>query len=452
MNRDLVQGHAGLKRPGFDRHARKAGLFAIVAFLVLSTPANAAFGVVAKWGAYGSALGQFNNPQGVAVDAAGNVYVADSGNHRIQKFSPTGTHLTNWGSQGTGDGEFDHPSGIAVDGSGNVFVADALNDRVQKFTANGEFLGKWGSAGTGPGQFQRPKAITTDSAGFVYVIETGHAPSFEGGDRIQKFDSNGNFIATWASSGTGPGQLLDPGGTSVDGNRLYVADAGNDRIQVFDLTGSLVATWGTSGDDPGQLDFPFGITSDVAGNLLIIDLSSRVQRFSPDGAFLGSFGCPGHKSGQLNNPRAIVADSSDNVYVAESAPSVPHLSSGFAQIQRFGDPGTAIHCGELDVDARKKQKVRRLRVSVRCPAAACEVTIAGRAKARPRKVKLGTEEVSLEAGEKARIPLAPAGKAAKRKLKRALENRGKGKSVVDVTSLDVTNNSANANVAIKLKG
>jgi NHL repeat len=287
----------------------------------------------------------------------------------------------------------------------------------------------------------------------VYVAETGHAPSFAGGDRIQKFDSNGNFIATWASSGSGPDQLLDPGGLQADGNRLYVADSGNDRIQVFDLTGSLVATWRTSGNEPGELDFPFGITSDVAGNLLIIDLSSRVQRFTPGGAFLGSFACPGRNSGQLNGPTDIAADSSDNVYVAEYQPALPHLSSGFGQIQRFGDPGSPIHCGELDVDARKKQKLGRLSVSVTCPVAACDVTITGKAWAEhKKKVKLGTEEVSLEAGERERTALAPGSRAAKRKLKRALSKEGKGKANVDVTSLDVTNNSADGRAKIRLKG
>jgi DNA-binding beta-propeller fold protein YncE len=443
-----AQGSWPLKRWDSAQIAVAATVALIVAMLVGSAPAQAAFGVVTKWGTYGSAPGQFNNPQGVAVDAAGNVYVADSSNSRIQKFSSTGELLTSWGSQGG-----DLPTDIAVDGSGNVYVADALNHRVQKFTANGEFVSNWGSAGAGPGEFQRPSGIATDSAGFVYVAETGHAPSFAGGDRIQKFDSNGNFIATWGSSGSGPDQLLDPGGLQADGNRLYVADSGNDRIQVFDLTGSLVATWGTSGNEPGELDFPFGITSDVAGNLLIIDLSSRVQRFTPGGAFLGSFACPGRNSGQLNGPTDIAADSSDNVYVAEYQPALPHLSSGFGQIQRFGDPGSPIHCGELDVDARKKQKLGRLSVSVTCPVAACDVTITGKAWAEhKKKIKLGTEEVSLEAGERERTALAPGSRAAKRKLKRALNKEGEGKANVDVTSLDVTNNSADGRAEIRLKG
>lgn len=83
-----------------------------------------------KWGTLGSGDGQFNWPVGVAVDASGNVYVADSGNHRIQKFTSSGAFITNWGTQGTGDGGFNRPYGVAVGASGNVYVADSFNNRI----------------------------------------------------------------------------------------------------------------------------------------------------------------------------------------------------------------------------------------------------------------------------------------------------------------------------------
>ena len=82
----------------------------------------------------GSGDGQFNYPYGVAVDSSGNVYVADTDNHRIQKFDSSGGFITKWGSYGSGDGQFDYPSGVAVDSSGNVYVADGWNYHVQKFT------------------------------------------------------------------------------------------------------------------------------------------------------------------------------------------------------------------------------------------------------------------------------------------------------------------------------
>ena len=88
---------------------------------------------LSQWGSFGSGNGQFNAPQLAATDAAGNVYVADSNNQRIQKFTGTGAYLTQWGSPGSGNGQFSYPYGIATNGDGDVYVADFSNFRVQKF-------------------------------------------------------------------------------------------------------------------------------------------------------------------------------------------------------------------------------------------------------------------------------------------------------------------------------
>ena len=92
--------------------------------LVQGTQANETYMFVTKWGSSGSGDGQFNYPYGVAVDSSGNVYVADTTNNRIQKFSSEGTFITKWGSVGSGDGQFYYPTGVAVDPLGYVYVAD----------------------------------------------------------------------------------------------------------------------------------------------------------------------------------------------------------------------------------------------------------------------------------------------------------------------------------------
>lgn len=131
-----------------------------------------------KWGSSGSGAGQFGEGAfgaalGVAVDPSGNVYVSDSFNHRIQKFSSSGAFLNKWGSGGSGDGQFLSPSGVAVDGQGRVYVADFGNHRIQKFSSEGAFITKWGSFGQGGGQFDSLRGVAADSHGTVYVADGG---------------------------------------------------------------------------------------------------------------------------------------------------------------------------------------------------------------------------------------------------------------------------------------
>ncbi len=146
-----------------------------------------------KWGRFGNGDGEFQFPRGVAVDDAGNVYVADRNNDRIQKFDSSGSYLTQWGGPGSGDGQFDLPSGVAVDFAGNVYVADFNNNRVQKFDSSGTHITQWGTNGSGDGQFSAPLGVAVDAAGNVYVADSGN-------DRIQKFDSSGVYLTNGAAA------------------------------------------------------------------------------------------------------------------------------------------------------------------------------------------------------------------------------------------------------------
>jgi len=143
--------------------------------------------LIAKWGAEegngasGDGPGQFNHPAAVAVEASGNVYVADSGNNRIVKLSASGTVLGEWGSRGSSDGRFNDPTGVAVDGAGNVYVLDRENNRVEVFDSSGHFLAKWGERGVGLGEFSQPSAIAADCNGDVYVADTNN-------NRVERFD------------------------------------------------------------------------------------------------------------------------------------------------------------------------------------------------------------------------------------------------------------------------
>jgi len=142
----------------------------------------------------GSGDGQLASNAGIARDSSGNIYVSDSDNRRVSKFNSSGSFLTKWGSQGTGDGQFGGassggPVGIAVDQDGNVYTADTYGYRIEKFDSNGNFLTKWGSSGSGVGQFNGASYIAVDNNGAVYVSDTGNK-------RIQTFGSSGIFIPT----------------------------------------------------------------------------------------------------------------------------------------------------------------------------------------------------------------------------------------------------------------
>ena len=132
---------------------------------------------LAKWGSSGSGDGEFHYPRGVAVDG-GNIYVADTFNHRIQKFTTDGTFVAKWGSQGTANGQFYYPYGVAVAG-GNIYVVDSDNHRIQKFTTDGSFVAKWGSQGSGDGQFNYPTEVAVAGANIYVADGSNH--------RIQKF-------------------------------------------------------------------------------------------------------------------------------------------------------------------------------------------------------------------------------------------------------------------------
>jgi tetratricopeptide (TPR) repeat protein len=236
------------------------------------------YSFVKSWGSKGTLDGQFDHPYGISVDSEGCVFVADSYNHRIQKFDSDGNFIAKWGSKGTGDGQFDLPFGIFVDSYTNyVYVAEFDNHRIQKFDSNGKFISKWGSYGTLDGQFHYSHGISVDSEAYVYIADMYN-------NRIQKFDSNGKFISKWGSYGTLDGQFDYPRDITVDSKcYVYVADSLNHRIQKFDSDGNFIAKWGDRGTLDGQFYGPEDIAVDsVSGNVYVADtLNHRIQVFAP---------------------------------------------------------------------------------------------------------------------------------------------------------------------------
>jgi uncharacterized protein (TIGR03663 family) len=187
-------------------------------------------------------------PKGLARDAAGRLYVLESGANRLSILNPDGTVAATWGRPGTGDGEFNEPWGLAVAPNGDVYVADTWNHRIQKFDAAGRFLTKWGfftdtrgARDDQPGGFWGPRAIAIGPDGNLYVADTGNK-------RIQVFDPNGRFVRAIGGEGSGPGQFREPVGLAFDGaGNLWVADTWNQRIQKLDPLGRPLAQYPVPG-------------------------------------------------------------------------------------------------------------------------------------------------------------------------------------------------------------
>jgi len=182
--------------------------------------------VTAFEGGHGNGSGQFDSPRAIATDSAGNIFVADTGNGRIEKFSPNGSLVTSIKG-------FEAPSGIAIDRTGNVYVAEIGSKHcVQKLGPDGTFIAKWAPALYGP----RKIAIGRDDS--IYVVDSGR-------NRIVKFSPNGQVLVSWGSEGSGDGQFR--GVTSVavdpDSTKVYVTDPINSRIDVFDSSGKFLSKW-----------------------------------------------------------------------------------------------------------------------------------------------------------------------------------------------------------------
>ena len=315
------------------------GVALVIVLPLVAVAVLASIGFLSKWGTSGSANGQFLTPTGIAVDSAGNVYVAEGNGNRVQKFDNNGSFLLKFGVPGDIPGGFVTASGVAVDSAGNIYVTDNSTDRVSKFSSTGTFVLTWGGSGSGNGKFLGASGVAVDSAGNVYATDTNN-------HRVQKFTSAGVYVSQWGSSGTGDGQFSGPQGLAIDASdNVYVADSGNNRIQKFSSSGVFVTKWGTTGGGNGEFNSPFGVSADTIGNVYVADRgNTRIQSFSSTGAFIEAFGSSGTGDGQFDGPQDLAADAFGNIFVADTNNDRVQKLGAAALVVANAGPDQTVEC------------------------------------------------------------------------------------------------------------
>jgi sugar lactone lactonase YvrE len=296
---------------------------------------------------------RFAGPRGIAVDAAGNVYVGDAFNHTIRKITPAGVVTTLAGSPGaagavdaTGsDARFRQPSGVAVDGAGNVYVTDTNNNTIRRVTPAGVVttiagLAQTGGSTDGTGsaaRFNTPRGIVIDNTGMLFVADTNNS-------KIRQLTAAG-VVTTLAGAGllgdvdgTGTAaRFNNPWGIAVDSaGTLYVADTTNDTIRKI-TTGAVVTTLagfrGSFGSADGyrvnaRFARPNGVAVGADGTVYVADsINHTVRKITPSGfvtTLAGLAGSPGSTDGtgsaaRFSGPRGVAVDNAGVVYVTDGS-------------------------------------------------------------------------------------------------------------------------------------
>ena len=236
-----------------------------------------------------------------------------------------------WGTSGSANGQFLTPTGITSDSAGNVYVAEGNGNRVQKFDGNGNFLLKFGIPGDVAGGFVTPSGIAVDSVGNIYVSDNTT-------NRTSKFNSSGTYL-----SSLGPSGFLSASGVAVDSaDNVYVSDANNHRIRKYDSSGVFLTQWGSNGNGDGQFNGPQGLAIDPANNVYVADSgNNRIQKFDSAGAFITKWGTAGTGNGQFTSPAGVSADTTGNIFVADSGNSrIQSFSSTGVFNEAFGTAGS----------------------------------------------------------------------------------------------------------------
>ena len=299
-----------------------------------------------EFGGLGSGNGQLKEPAGLAVSGA-DVYVADRGNNRIEEFKvtekegkTTAEYLSQFGTKGSGNSQFTEPQDVALDSEGHVWVADAGNNRLQEFKVTekegkttAEYLNQFSKLNETPVLMKSPDGMAFDSSGDVWVADTKSA-------RVDELTSAGKYVTSFGTEGTGNGQFKEPRGIAILGKGeaadVYVADTGNNRVQEFSIKGTFIRAFGTEAGEERKLAKPHGIAVTPEGNVWVATSGEfeeeRIEEFSSTGTFVKDI----HLSAK---PEGVTTDAKEDVWFT-SGSDVWEYSKAGVKLGEFGGLGS----------------------------------------------------------------------------------------------------------------
>ena len=286
-------------------------------------------------------LDQIRLPEGVAIGPEGNLYVVDTDtpHTRVSVWTATGRFVRSFGDYGSGPGQLSDPRQVAVDGAGFVYVADSANNRVQRFTPDGQFaasIGQGQTFTTRPELLSTPRGVAVAPDGTIYASD-------EYLRRVQHYTADGAFLGSFGTQGSGDGQFEATGAVAAgpDGS-LYVADWSLSSIQRFSGGAFLGRVGSGVGSGPGQFSHPFYVAVDCRGTLYVADVdNNRIQRLGDPGA--APCGDPAH-------------DPTERLVVTATARTPQRFGTTFAVVVGVScdRPCTAKVAGTVKVTGRRR--------------------------------------------------------------------------------------------------
>lgn len=295
-------------------------LLTLLVAAVYAAPASADLHVSAVYATGGANPGQLAQPQDVTTDSAGNVYVANTANARVDEYSPDLTYIKSFGTRGSAAGQLSQPIGVAVAANGEVWVSDfdGSRGRITVYAPDGSLVRTFGAVGTGDGQFRSPGAVALDSGGNAYIGDTSN-------NRIEKFSPTGTFLTKWGAPGAGDGQFNNPRGITVDpSGSVLVADRDNGRVQRFSPDGTFLGQFGTSATPNGKFSSIYDVAAAPNADLFTADTNLfDIEKFTNAGAFL--FQANGKNTFDRSpakglRPASVTVDKNGVVYATGTSP------------------------------------------------------------------------------------------------------------------------------------